>query len=120
MFSRTKINALLKIRADIIRDSLDGLERVNALLALRGIDPASQHLPRKAPRDRFRQCEVRRFIKATLGGGPMRRSELAAILGNAQPHLSAHAAKARCDNALQRLRRDGAVARGKCLWWLAK
>ncbi len=118
MLPRTKINVLLQIRADIIRDGLEGLEHVNALLVLRGVDPASQHVRRKAPLDRFRQCEVRRFIKTTLGDGPMRRGELATILGKVQPHLSEHATKIRCNNALQRLQRDGFVARGKCLWWL--
>ena len=67
-------NALLYMRAEILRDGLDGLEHVDALLAMRGHDPVS--VPRKVPKT-FKRNELRRMILEELRSGPMTGRELA-------------------------------------------
>jgi hypothetical protein len=42
MLDKTITSALLHLRAQIIRDRLDGLGHVNALLVQRGIEPSGQ------------------------------------------------------------------------------
>jgi hypothetical protein len=44
------IGVLCHIRAEILRDGLDGLEHVEALLRARGVDPETLYVPRKVPK----------------------------------------------------------------------
>ena len=48
---KTIVNVLHHIRSSILRDGLEGLEHVDALLCLRGVDPASLYVPKKWPND---------------------------------------------------------------------
>lgn len=60
---------LYYIRAEAIRDGLDGLDHVDALLTLRGHDPEAYHVPQKAPK-RFKRGQLKRMLMELLREGP--------------------------------------------------
>jgi hypothetical protein len=56
MLDKTVTSALLHLRAQIIRDRLDGLDHVNALLVQRGVDPATHLVRAKRKPDAARKA----------------------------------------------------------------
>ena len=111
------VNALTLLRKEIVREELDGLEHVDALLVLRGVDPETIRTPRAVP-NRFKRGELTRAILSMLREQPMKAIDMADRLRVAHP----------CDRwrmyngvnrALYRLRDRGVVKREGRVWRLA-
>lgn len=83
----TIISALVYLRDITIRDELDGLEHVDALLRLRGHDPESQPTPRKTPKN-FKRGELRRAVLDKLRTGPKTGRQMAELVHADYPALS--------------------------------
>ena len=92
MLDKTITNALLALRAQIIRNSQNGLFYVEALLVARCVDPAAHHVPRKA-KPRFKHAELRIAILTALREGPLTSRAVAERVLVANPHLTADAAR---------------------------
>ena len=118
MKERSITNALLHLRARIVREGQDGLEHVNALLRMRGCDPEAQHVPRKHPADKFRQAELKRLVLDALRSGPQTGKGIAAHIVAQRPHIAPCDAYKRAYVALARMKRDGVVRREGRLWGL--
>ena len=100
--------ALYHLRAQIVREGLDGLAHVDALLTLRGIDPESLHIPEKR-NWRYRKGGFRRAVIDTLKEGPKTAPQIAKELDHN------HACVCRC---LRTLEARGVVRREGRTWQL--
>lgn len=118
MLDKTITSALLQLRAQIIRGSLDGLEHVEALLRARGVD--LPRVPRQQPKDRFRKSGLRLLILGGLRRGPVQSAVLIEQVMSRQPDLTRTAAMHRVHNALWKMKGSGVVARDGRLWRLAQ
>jgi hypothetical protein len=98
-------NALLSLRAQIVRAGEPGLEHVEALLQLRGHNLGP--VPRKVRRPLGR-AGVARLVLAALRDEPKTRGQLAEALVAAHG-LEQKQASVMAHNATQRLRRKGMV-----------
>lgn len=76
MKDATVTGVLHNLRCAILRDGHDGLEQVDALLRLRGVDPESLWTPKKQPKH-FARGTLRRAVLGALRDGPARASEIA-------------------------------------------
>jgi hypothetical protein len=112
-------NALLHLRAQIIREGQGGLDHVNALLVARGVDPAAQHVRRKIPQDSCAQREVKALVLQALRGGPKRPSEIGAHFMACKPDIAPDKAMLRVYRAIYKMRDRGAVVRDGGVWRLA-
>lgn len=119
MLDKTITNALIALRAQIIRDHLDGLAHVDALLLARGIDPAKLRVGTKRKPDCARQGFMRLMVMEALRGGPKRHSEVAAMILPRRPEITSQAAYKRTGQALAKMRLGGLVKREGRLWGLA-
>ena len=72
----TIISVLHFIRQEIVRDGLDGLEHVDALLRQRGVDPDALVTPDKRPKA-FRKGELRQMVLEALRDGSQTGAEIA-------------------------------------------
>lgn len=72
---------LFRIRHDIVRGDGDGLEHVDALLRLRGIDPEARLIRSPRPR-RFKRGHLTRAVLRALRDGPQTTAQIAAKVGN--------------------------------------
>lgn len=107
-------NALLALRKQIIRESLDGLEHVEALLVLRGINP-----PRVLPpwrENKARGYEVRRIILRALDGGPMALPDIAQAIANARGEAYDKRLYQRTAQCLYKMKLAGMVRREGRVW----
>ena len=93
---------------EIARECLDGSEHVDALLRLRGHDPADRPIPAKVPKA-FRRGELTRVILGALEDGPRTGWELAQAVEAASDGMDYRAAYKRTYVALHRLREARAV-----------
>ncbi len=119
MLDKTITNALIALRKQIIRDSLDGLVHVDALLVSRGIDPAKVRVgPRRKP-DRARQGLMRLMMLEVLRDGPKTARDVAAEIAARRPEITPAAAVQRTAQALDKVRVAGLVRREGPLWRLA-
>jgi hypothetical protein len=82
--------ALLALRKQIIRGKLDGLEHVEALLLMRGVD-LPRVMPPKRP-DAARRGHMARLVIGALREGPKTMRELVPIIADQQPNISQEAA----------------------------
>lgn len=110
-------NALLYLRADIVREGKPGLEHVHALLALRGALP-NEPVPRKTDR-RFKRGKLAAMIAAELRSGPLTGREIAERVAARRGGITADEAYRRVYGCLGHLRRAGRVAREDGSWRLA-
>lgn len=106
-------NALLYIRAEIVRDNLNGLEHVDALLAMRGHEAAP--VPRKTPKA-FKRGELRRMILDALRDGPQTGAQLAERIAGQRDGLTRQQAYKRVYIALHGMQRRGMVRHQGRLW----
>jgi len=113
-------NALLALRASIIRDSLDGLVHVEALLAIRGVDYASQHVPRKIPADSCKHREVKLMVLEALRSGPKTPAQIGTDFMARKPEIAPDRAMIRVYRAIYKLRDSGALEGVGGLWKLAR
>lgn len=72
-------SSLHYLRARTIRDGLEGLEHIEAIMRIRGIDPEAMHVPRKNNR-RFRNGELRTAVLGLLRQEPHTASQIAETL----------------------------------------
>ncbi|GAA6199211.1 hypothetical protein [Aquicoccus sp. SU-CL01552] len=99
-------NALLALRKQIIRGNRDGLEHVEALLRLRGVD-----MPRVLPAKRSdvaRRGHMTLLILDILRDGPKTLQEVAARVAEYRPE-SADRAFSRTAQALSKMKAKGLV-----------
>jgi hypothetical protein len=120
MLDKTITNALLHLRAQIIRENQDGLDHVNALLVTRGVDPAAQHVRRKIPQDSCAQREVKALVLQALRDGPKRPSEIGAHFMACKPEIAPDRAMLRVYRAIYKMRDRGVVVRDGGAWLLAR
>jgi hypothetical protein len=120
MLDKTIINVLLHLRAQIIRDRLDGLGHVNALLVQRGVDPSAQLVRAKRRPDSARWGMMRVVVLDALLDGPKCNAEIVALVAERRPEITPEAAYQRAGQALAKLKRCGTVARDGKLWTLAQ
>jgi hypothetical protein len=113
-------NALLHLRAKTIRDGLSGLDHVNALLVLRGVDPAAQHVKRKIPQDSCAQREVKAMVLAVLKDGPKRSREVGDYFMARKPGIPRDMAMKRVYRAIYKMRDRGLVVTDGRVWRLTK
>ena len=116
MQNRTIDSALCQLRATIIRDGLDGLVHVEALLVMRGV--ALPHVPRKIPADSCGQGEVKRIVLASLRGGPKTATQIGADFMAARPEIASARAMRRVWRAVYKMRDAGVVRREGLMWGL--
>lgn len=122
MLDKSIDGALLALRKQIIRSHGEGLEHVEALLALRGVR-WRQVRPTQRP-DRGRRGQTRRVLLEALAGGPKRLCELTAVVQAWKPELPPLLAHQRASKALRKLKEAGLVRRedraGRYVWGLAR
>ena len=119
MLDKTITSALLNLRAQIIRDKLEGLEHVNALLVARGVDPAAHIVRAKRKGDAARRGIMRMMVLNAMRDGPKRYTEIAAIAGLRRPDIALDSMQRRTAQVLVKLQIAGAVTREGRLWGLA-
>jgi len=108
--------ALLALRKQIIRGDLDGLEHVEALLRLRGVD-----MPRVMPakrKDVARKGLMTLLILDILRDGPKTLLEVAARVAEKRPE-SADRAYSRTAQALSKMKAKGLVWHEGRVWKLS-
>jgi len=66
---KTVIDTLHYVRQEMVREERDGLEHVDHLLRMYGVEPLALNMPAKTPKD-FRKGELRRMVMETLREGP--------------------------------------------------
>ncbi|MBB93077.1 MAG: hypothetical protein CML68_00510 [Rhodobacteraceae bacterium] len=108
--------ALLALRKQTIREGRDGLDHVEALLRLRGVDMPEVR-SKRAP-DAARRGEAQRIVLAGLRDGPKTLREIAAAMAN-QRQIGLDAALQRSGQALNKLRKVGVVRFDERGWVLA-
>lgn len=102
---------LYHLRADAIREGTPGLEHVNALLTLRGLDPEAGRVPMKRPKT-FPRGELRRLVLDALRDGPKTAAEIGA-------NVPADRAQRRVGGVLRRMENAGMVRRDGAVWQLS-
>ena len=116
MLDKTITSALLTLRKQIIREQLDGLEHVNALLSSRGVRLTK--VPRKTPHDRQQQRGVSLMVRTALQSGPQTTCEIGDAIMAARPGLDRKSAMVRVYRAIYKLRDRGMVRREGRVWGL--
>lgn len=111
-------NALYHLRALCVRDGHDGLNHVEALLRIRGLDPDAMHVPKKQPR-RFRRGELRSAVLGALKGGPVASRAVTEAIRLARPDLDESWLHPRIMVSLSTLKNEGLVKREAGGWSLA-
>ena len=111
MLDKTITAALLALRTQIIRDGLDGLPHVEALLIARGVDLSAHRVHQKI---RQRKDTSRLTLQA-LRDGPLRPVEVANRMAELSDLTSSDAWR-RVYQALHNLRRKGFVEKDGALW----
>jgi hypothetical protein len=119
MQNKTITNALIALRKQMIRDNLDGLAHVDALLAARGVDPATVRFGQRRKPDHARQGIMRLMVKQALRGGPRLARDIATEIAAQRPEITREAAQMRTAKALDGMRLAGMVKREGRLWGLA-
>lgn len=112
----TLVAALHFMRCQIVREGAEGLEHIDALLRLRGVNPESLPVPQKFPKT-FRRGQLTQAILRELRDGPLRGSELARRL---QGNLAYEDAYKKVYAALHRLKQAGLVINASSAWRLAQ
>ena len=118
MTERTLLHALEQVRRECIYGA-DGVEHVDALLRLRGVDPDSLYVPRKMPSNRFSNRELKRMVLNALKERPRTSRQIGEYIYALHPHIDLEACVSRARGALYRIRRQSLVVREKGVWRLA-
>jgi hypothetical protein len=119
MLDKTIDSALVNLRKQIIRGSLDGLPHVEALLILRGLDPASQHVTKPRPDNLLARRAMGALILDCLRDGQKRGRDVAAYVAAHEPSVTYTQAMRRVYQGLHRLHKHGMVTREGRLWGVA-
>lgn len=100
--------SLYYLRAQIIREGADGLEHVEALMKLRGLDLDALPVPEKRNR-RFRKGQLRQAILEELRKGPRTSRQIAEAIGHDRNNFA---------HTLQALKARGVVRLEGRMWTL--
>lgn len=119
MQEKSILNVLLHVRAEIIRDGLDGLEHVDALLRARGFDPASQAVPRKIART-FGRGKQHQILLEALRAGPDTARGLAEKVAARHGGVEGENILASVHVTLTVMKRRGLAANAGAVWRLAR
>ena len=119
MLDKSIDNALLALRAQIIRGDGKGLDHVEALLRQRGIDPQAHIVRAKRKADAARKGLMRVIVLDALRDGPKTMREMAQYVRARRPDISPEAAYQRTGQVLAKLKLRGLVARDGRVWRLA-
>ena len=106
--------ALLALRKQIIRENLDGLKHVEALLRQRGVA-----MPRVMPakrQDAAKCGHMRLLVLEALRDGPKPLTGIAAYVSARRPEIDYSIAYTRCGQCLAKLRHAGLVKREGRVW----
>jgi len=109
-------NALLALRKQVIREGLDGLGHVEALLTLRGV-----HMPAVMPARRSdvaRRGHTALWLMQALRQEPQTTTQLGRALLIAKPDLTHRAARNRAYQGLLKLQARGVVVKEGGVWRL--
>lgn len=101
-------SSLLYLRARTIREGLEGLEHIEAIMRIRGMDLEAVHVPKKNKR-RFRNGELRRAVLDTLRQEPHTARKIAEKLDCQQQSVR---------ECLRTLEARGVVLREGRVWFL--
>ena len=99
--------------AEIMRDSMEGLEHVEALLRIRGVE--IKHVPRKVPKH-FRRGELTTSILRILRTGPRTGPEIVGEIASNKDGLSYRQAYICVYSALCRLKSKGMLVLNDEMW----
>ena len=111
-------NALLELRAQIIRGGLDGLDHVEALLLARGVD--LPHVPKSHAANSLPRMAMLRLLVGALRDGPKGGPAIAAYVAAHQPAISYRQAQRRIHQGLARAVAHGYAVRDENVWRLAQ
>ena len=115
----TIVSVLHYLRQVAVRDGLDTLPHVDALLAARGVEPEALEVPRKTPKA-FRKGELRRLVLEALRDGPQTGAEIARKVQGRKPPLSRKQVYKRVYICLNTLKRRGVLHHHRRRWMLAQ
>lgn len=88
MQEQSIINVLSHMRLEALRSDLAGLEHIEALMRLRGFDPASQPIAQHRPR-KFKRGHLNRAILNALRDGPKTGPEVIKHIARAENMIHA-------------------------------
>lgn len=111
----TIIDTLHYMCAVTVRERADGLERIDALLRLRWVEPESLPVPQKFLTT-FKRGQLTRAILRELRDGPLHGAELARRL---QGNLAYEDTYKKVYAALHRMKESGLLVKASGLWRLA-
>jgi hypothetical protein len=117
MLDKTITAALLALRRQIIRENLDGLAHVEALLELRQVPLV--HVPRMKPADSCKQREAKMIMLDALRPGPKTAEQLRAAFAAARPDVASDRVMIRVYQAIYRMRDKGLIVKDGGAWRLA-
>ena len=120
MLDKTITSALLQLRLKIIREGLDGLPHVDALLIVRGVDPQSQHVTKPRPVNMLARRAMFQAITDCLQDGPKRGRDVAAYIAVHEPGITYAQAVRRVYQGLYRLRVHRVAVKDGAGWRLAR
>ena len=116
MFDRTIDSVLQALRRRIIRDGLEGLPHVEALLTMRGVRLTK--VPPPMPPDCKHHRAVMPVVLASLQGGGKTIGQVGDSIMAARPGMDRKRAMIRGYRMLYKLRNKGAVRNDGGLWGL--
>jgi hypothetical protein len=116
MLDKTITAALLALRRQIIRENLDGLAHVEALLALRQV--ALPAVPRRKPADSCKQREAKTIMLDAFRSGPKTAEHLRAAFAAARPAVPPDRVMIRVFQAIYRMRDKGLIVKDGEVWRL--
>ena len=119
MLDKTITSALLQLRLKIIREGLDGLPHVDALLVARGVAPQSQHVTKPRPINMLARRAMFQAITDCLQDGPKRGRDVAAYIAAREPGITYAQAMRRVYQGLYRLKAHGVAVKDGAGWRLA-
>lgn len=114
MLDKTIDSALLALRKNLVREGGEGLEHVEALLQMRGVD-----MPRVMPakrQDAAKRGHMRLLVLEALRDGPKPLKGIAAHVSARRPEIGYSVAYTRCGQCLAKLRHAGLVKREGRAW----
>ena len=113
MQDRTIDNALLALRKRIIREGGEGLDHVEALLAMRGVGMPRIFALKDKP---FASREVRRAILKALSDGSKSGPDIYRAVMQLRDGMDYQTAQGRVSNVLTKMRQEGLVQRRDRKW----
>ena len=116
MLDKTVDNALCRLRVKIIREGLDGLPHVEALLTMRGVCLTTVPPPVRSDCQHF--FGVRPVVLATLQGGARTTGQIGNAIVAARQGMDRKQAMIRVCRMLYKLRDKGVVLKDGGVWVL--